>query len=116
MNDDLKTRALARWEGEGGLPRKPSPLSLKDPVCGTTVTEQSPHRHEHAGRTYFFCSEKCRGKLAGDPASYLAPLAEAPAETGSVYLCPMHPEIRGNQPGACPKCGMALGPEPQHAT
>jgi len=24
------------------------------------------------------------------------------------YTCPMHPEIRQNHPGSCPKCGMAL--------
>ena len=33
---------------------------------------------------------------------------EAPA--GSIYTCPMHPEIRQDRPGNCPKCGMALEP------
>jgi Cu+-exporting ATPase len=34
-------------------------------------------------------------------------------ETGAatVYVCPMHPQIRQNGPGACPICGMALEPE-----
>src|SRR5512143_2167532 len=27
-----------------------------------------------------------------------------------LYTCPMHPEIRRDQPGSCPKCGMALEP------
>ena len=27
------------------------------------------------------------------------------------YTCPMHPEVRQQQPGVCPKCGMALEPE-----
>jgi P-type Cu+ transporter len=27
-----------------------------------------------------------------------------------MYTCPMHPEIRESNPGACPKCGMALEP------
>lgn len=31
-----------------------------------------------------------------------------------VYTCPMHPEVISDQPGPCPKCGMAL--EPQFAT
>lgn len=31
------------------------------------------------------------------------PLAAAP-----VYTCTMHPEVRQNQPGNCPKCGMTL--------
>ena len=28
----------------------------------------------------------------------------------TAYTCPMHPEIRQEQPGSCPKCGMALEP------
>lgn len=28
-----------------------------------------------------------------------------------IYSCPMHPEVRQNTPGACPKCGMYLVPE-----
>ncbi|MGO4395348.1 copper-translocating P-type ATPase [Variovorax sp. M-6] len=31
--------------------------------------------------------------------------------TGAIYTCPMHPEIRQDHPGHCPKCGMALEPE-----
>ncbi len=88
--------------------------SLVDPVCGMTVTEQSPHRHEHAGRMYFFCAAKCRAKFAAEPAKYLAPASEpeiAHAEPGALYTCPMHPEIRQDHPGSCPKCGMALEPE-----
>ena len=30
--------------------------------------------------------------------------------TNTVYLCPMHPEVRQIGPGDCPKCGMALEP------
>ena len=29
---------------------------------------------------------------------------------GTTYTCPMHPEVRQNGPGNCPKCGMALVP------
>jgi len=29
---------------------------------------------------------------------------------GTIYTCPMHPEIRSDRPGSCPKCGMALEP------
>ncbi len=28
-----------------------------------------------------------------------------------MYTCPMHPEIKRNEPGSCPKCGMDLVPE-----
>jgi Cu+-exporting ATPase len=33
-----------------------------------------------------------------------------PAAAGTTYTCPMHPEIREDHPGNCPKCGMALEP------
>lgn len=33
-----------------------------------------------------------------------------PAAAGTVFTCPMHPEIRRDAPGNCPKCGMALEP------
>lgn len=26
------------------------------------------------------------------------------------YICPMHPELRGERLGICPKCGMASRP------
>ncbi|MCR5882287.1 heavy metal translocating P-type ATPase [Rhizobacter sp. J219] len=100
--------------GHAHPPAPPEGAStLKDPVCGMTVTEQSPHRLEHEGRPYYFCSARCRGKFEAEPARYLAPAAPAPAapaETGTVYTCPMHPEIRQDQPGNCPKCGMTLEP------
>lgn len=34
-----------------------------------------------------------------------------PAPAGTIYTCPMHPEIRQDHPGNCPKCGMTLEPE-----
>jgi Cu+-exporting ATPase len=77
-----------------------------------TVTSASPHRHEHDGRAYYFCSEKCRAKFAAEPTKYLAPAPRPAAkEPGAIYVCPMHPEIRREEPGNCPKCGMALEPE-----
>jgi Cu+-exporting ATPase len=88
---------------------------LKDPVCGMTVTTESPHKAEHAGRPYWFCSAGCRTRFLTEPQKYLAPVAlpAAPAPVaaaGTVYTCPMHPEIRQDRPGNCPKCGMTLEP------
>jgi Cu+-exporting ATPase len=39
------------------------------------------------------------------------PDAGTVAPAGTIYTCPMHPEIRQVGPGACPICGMALEPE-----
>ncbi len=86
---------------------------LKDPVCGMTVTEQSPHQLAHEGRHYYFCSATCQGKFAANPLRYLAPLPAVvtpPVAAGTIYTCPMHPEIRQDHPGNCPKCGMTLEP------
>ena len=92
--------------------------SLKDPVCGMTVTEQSPHSQVHGGRTVYFCGAGCKAKFVADPSKYLdrmqagaPPVGAAEAAPGTIYTCPMHPEVRQDHPGACPKCGMALEPE-----
>src|SRR6478735_2359505 len=86
-----------------------------DPVCGMTVDPATtPHRHTHRGIAYFFCSGGCRAKFASDPEKYLDPEALEPAEpmpAGTIFTCPMHPEVRQEGPGSCPICGMALEPE-----
>ena len=95
-----------------GAPPKTAEPQLSDPVCGMKVTAESKHRHEHEGETYYFCSAGCRAKFAADPAKHLGPkVEEAPAPAGTIYTCPMHPEVRQDHQGSCPKCGMALEPE-----
>ncbi|MDD5030354.1 MAG: YHS domain-containing protein, partial [Rhodoferax sp.] len=64
-----------------------------------TVTNKAEHRHEHAGQFYYFCSAKCQGKFASDPLHYVvARTVEAlptkpDAIDGTIYTCPMHPEV-----------------------
>ncbi|MBC9877664.1 heavy metal translocating P-type ATPase [Bradyrhizobium sp. INPA01-394B] len=86
-----------------------------DPVCGMTVDPAtSKHRLDYQGRTYHFCSANCRTKFAAAPETYLDKSKAAPKDPvpeGTVYTCPMHPEIRQIGPGSCPICGMALEPE-----
>jgi Cu+-exporting ATPase len=84
-----------------------------DPVCGMTVDPAtSRHRHTHHRHSYYFCSTGCRRKFAADPEKYLdkhtAPSDAMP--DGTIYTCPMHPQIRQFGPGNCPICGMALEP------
>ncbi len=92
--------------------------SLKDPVCGMKVTAESPHHTEHAGQDVFFCSAKCQAKFIAEPDRYASDAqhersqaAAAPAAPGTIYTCPMHPQIRQDHPGDCPICGMSLEPE-----
>jgi Cu+-exporting ATPase len=69
------------------------------------------HRATEGGRPYYFCSSGCRAKFVASPATYLARTRDAPKRVpGSVYTCPMHPQIRQVGPGFCPICGMALEP------
>jgi len=91
--------------------------AVTDPVCGMTVDPHTAkHRHTHDGRPYYFCSGSCRESFIAGPAKYLATVdtksePSAPAAAGTIYTCPMHPEIRQNGPGSCPICGMALEQE-----
>jgi P-type Cu+ transporter len=72
------------------------------------------HRATHGGQTFYFCSAGCRQKFEADPSRYLSPeqskRTDAPPPEGTVYTCPMHPEVRQTEPGSCPICGMALEP------
>ena len=63
--------------------------------------------------SYYFCSAGCRAKFVADPPRYLSAQERSltPVPEGTIYTCPMHPEIRQVGPGACPICGMALEPE-----
>ncbi len=85
-----------------------------DLVCGMKVDPQAPKggTFEHEGHTFYFCNPRCREKFQAEPRKYLAPKSEEPpaALPGTVYTCPMDPEVRQEHPGACPKCGMALEP------
>ncbi|HKS62484.1 MAG TPA: heavy metal translocating P-type ATPase [Xanthobacteraceae bacterium] len=91
-----------------------APDGVLDPVCGMTVDPHTAkHRHQHKGQPYYFCSAGCRTKFAADPEKYLSKESRAaePVPEGTIYTCPMHPEIRQVGPGSCPICGMALEPE-----
>ena len=91
--------------------------SATDPVCGMKIDpDQTQHHADLDGVAYHFCSEGCRTKFVADPHRYLHSDGSPPAASkaavaeGTVWTCPMHPEIRRNAPGSCPICGMALEP------
>ena len=108
--------------------------ALKDPVCGMNITQDSTYHHEYEAKKYYFCSQKCQSKFISDPKLYilnlekskniektighhhssnnssLVPINQKNIDNGTLYTCPMHPEIRQDHPGNCPKCGMALEP------
>ncbi|RTQ99617.1 copper-transporting P-type ATPase [Halomonas nitroreducens] len=61
---------------------------------------QHQHDHDHEAASHAECS---RAREATDQGT-------AGQQTGARYTCPMHPEVVSDQPGECPKCGMALEP------
>jgi heavy metal translocating P-type ATPase len=91
-----------------------SDSTLKDPVCGMNVDENSPHHTNYQGQSYYFCAAGCLAKFIKDPQAYLDPgkrPAPKAAAKDAIFTCPMHPEIEQVGPGTCPKCGMALEPK-----
>ena len=104
----------AHGQGGGAGAGAATDKSAIDPVCGMRVDPASTAHHAtHAGHEYHFCSARCLDKFVADPAHYLSPKTETapPAPPGTIYTCPMHPQIRQQGPGTCPICGMALEPE-----
>jgi Cu+-exporting ATPase len=87
--------------------------TVKDPVCGMDVDPAtSTHHARHDGSDFHFCSDGCRRRFSADPKRYLDPSSHVaePVPAGTLYTCPMDPEIVQEGPGTCPICGMALEP------
>jgi Cu+-exporting ATPase len=76
----------------------------------TVDPHTAKHRADYRGHTYYFCSAGCRTKFVAEPQRYLSARGPEPVAEGTIYTCPMHPEIRRTGPGSCPICGMALEP------
>jgi P-type Cu+ transporter len=82
---------------------------------------------DHAGNTYYFCGSRCADQFRTTPEKYLSgqspadpqtmgpghakPARARPRVMKTNYVCPMDPEVRQDQAGACPKCGMTLEPD-----
>jgi len=92
-------------------------MEVKDPVCNMTIDEKDAvGTSTQNDNTYYFCSAACKENFDKNPDQYIngkGVSQHAPADgdkmTGDgLFTCPMHPEIRQESPGDCPKCGMAL--------
>ena len=84
-----------------------------DPVCGMTVDPATtPHHADYKGTAFHFCSAGCRTKFIATPLKFFEPTpsTEDAMPAGTIFTCPMHPEIKQVGPGSCPICGMALEP------
>jgi P-type Cu+ transporter len=110
--------------------------AVTDPVCGMQIDPATAAASkEYEGTTHYFCSESCHQRFVATPDQFAArtvrtgsmvearmswrgdPVGRSSEEetmaeegNGTVYACPMHPEVRRSEPGTCPKCGMELQP------
>ncbi len=88
-------------------------VSATDPVCGMSVDRAAAkHLASHGGEQFYFCSAGCKANFEAAPKKYLRDRPDVePMPEGTIYTCPMHPEIEQIGPGTCPICGMALEPK-----
>jgi YHS domain-containing protein len=88
-----------------GIAQQQAEEKVVCPVCGHEFNKsEAKATYEYEGKTYYFCSDGCREKFMKNPENYL----EKKEEMKAVYTCPMHPEVKSDKPGKCPKCGMNL--------
>jgi Cu+-exporting ATPase len=88
-------------------------MKVTDPVCKMSIEEtDAAATAVFNDKTYHFCSESCREKFLKDPEEILSGQSHIKKDSvaGVLHTCPMHPEVRQEGPGSCPKCGMALEP------
>ena len=85
-----------------------------DPICGMQVDESTDLTAERGGQTFYFCSDHCRQKFIAQERveeQHSCCHDHAPSKhKASKYVCPMCEGVESDEPGNCPKCGMALEP------
>jgi Cu+-exporting ATPase len=90
-------------------------MKVVDPVCNMTIEDNDAVGTSlYKGTTYYFCSQSCKENFDKDPEAFvgekISEQKKEVSEGGTVYTCPMHPEIKETKHVPCPKCGMALEP------
>lgn len=59
----------------------------KDPVCGMKVNEkQSKHKVRYKGKTYYFCTPRCKNSFNKNPEKYIANIEEGPLRERKVVI------------------------------
>ncbi len=82
-----------------GLALSAADEMVKCAVCGKEMKKaEAKITYEYKGQTYYFASEKCKEAFVKEPEKFLK----------TIYTCPMHPDVKSDKPGKCPKCGMNL--------
>jgi len=115
---------------EGAPAPAPAPVPIAQKLCPVTGDPIDPKIYiDYNGRRVYFCCEMCPPVFKKDPEKYLKKLDEqmgiktsaakesksataTPPTEQKIYYwtCQMHPEVRSDKSGNCPKCGMTLAP------
>lgn len=111
--------------GGGKSENTPEAAAPAQKLCPVTGDPIDPKIYiDYQGRRVYFCCEMCPATFKKDPEKYLKKLDEqmkgaaAPAKEAAsaaekkvlYWTCAMHPEVKADKPGKCPKCGMTLVP------
>jgi len=105
----------------------PAPAAIAQKLCPVTDDPIDPKIYvDYNGRRVYFCCEMCPPLFKKEPEKYLkkldeqmgmktpaaTPAAATPPADQKIYYwtCSMHPEVKSDKPGKCPKCGMTLAP------
>lgn len=82
------------------------------PVKNLKLVKDSPDK--------YYCTMLCEGDktypkpgdcpVCGMHLKKVETVAKTVTKSGTIYTCPMHPEVQRDKPGSCPICGMTLVP------
>jgi Cu+-exporting ATPase len=113
MDNDTRHTHRSHGHPHGSDAARQPDKPFTDPVCAMKVAADPQKKIDYENTAYYFCSAKCIDKFRASPQAYVNPGKPEPAQDvpeGTIYTCPMHPQIRQPAPGNCPICGMALEP------
>ena len=92
---------------------------INEPSGGDKAKHDHEHRHKTSepGKNKYYCPMGCEGDKTYDKpgdcpvCGMHLKKVESVSSSKTIYICPMHPEVKQDKPGSCPKCGMDLVPE-----
>ena len=115
IHDGITVAVQYWWQSGNGSSFKRNKIMVtlrKDPVCGMPVDPSTEFSVVRDGEKFYFCSQHCLNKFNTRDTTIKSGCnqhTETSSNTVSnKYFCPMCEGAESNEPGDCPKCGMAL--------